>query len=430
MIVSRRRRDVVSVAVAILAGLCVQAGAAPKAATSRGAPAGLSRKADPLDARGLDRFFQDLHRLQTGQLQRLHILQIGDSHTAGDFFTGYLRQALQARFGDAGRGAMPPGLAYPGIRQVEVTVDQAGRWDIHNSRTATDSLPYGLSGFILTSGAAGAAMSVSPNDGSAIETAGVDFVQHPGGGAIAVRFDGQWTENISTSGPDGVVKAVSVTPPPGAHSFELQAEAPGIDIADWSIGKLHPGIVLDSFGVVGATVNIVQRWDPDAVRQELARLAPSLIILSYGTNEGFGGALDLAGYEVVFAEVLNELTADAPQASILVIGPPDAKRSDGRCAHGRTRKRPCGWTTPPDLALVRDAQRRIAARSGNAFWDWSSVMEHGIEPWVRAVPPLARPDHVHFTIPGYERAAEALDAQLMARFASFERDHGAHAPGR
>jgi hypothetical protein len=33
----------------------------------------------------------------------LAILQIGDSHTAADYFTGEVRRILQARFGDGGR---------------------------------------------------------------------------------------------------------------------------------------------------------------------------------------------------------------------------------------------------------------------------------------------------------------------------------------
>ena len=39
-------------------------------------------------------------------------MQIGDSHTANDSFSGRLRELFQARFGDAGRGVLPPGVPY------------------------------------------------------------------------------------------------------------------------------------------------------------------------------------------------------------------------------------------------------------------------------------------------------------------------------
>src|SRR5690242_13665545 len=38
----------------------------------------------------------------------VHILQIGDSHTAGDVTTAAWRDLLQSRVGDGGRGVLPP----------------------------------------------------------------------------------------------------------------------------------------------------------------------------------------------------------------------------------------------------------------------------------------------------------------------------------
>jgi lysophospholipase L1-like esterase len=419
-----------ALALAIVASGCAGS-TAPKVA---GAPspkavvAAAPRRAGLPNARGLDNFFLDLQRLESGQITRVHIIQLGDSHTAGDVFTGYLRREFQSRFGDAGRGTMPPGLAYPGLRQAEVTVTQSGRWVIHNSRTATDSRPYGISGFILTSGAAGDRMEVSPNDGSTIDSAAVDFVQHDNGGTIAVRFDGQPGGLISTAGPEGQVKHASLIPPEGARSLELVAEKPDIDIADWSIEKNHPGVLVESFGVISATAGIFDHWDPEAVRQKLAVLQPSLIILSYGTNEGFGGDFDSVSYHSGFTGIIRELKRDAPDSAILVVGPPDAKRRESNCPKRKGVRRACGWATPHALAEVREVQRRIAASEGVAFWDWSSVMERGIEPWVRADPPLARADHVHFTVPGYERGAAALYAMLMERYAAFGHDRAtAHA---
>ena len=48
-------------------------------------------------------------RSQAGRLARLTILQIGDSHTEAEHFSGRLRALFQARFGNAGRGMLAPG---------------------------------------------------------------------------------------------------------------------------------------------------------------------------------------------------------------------------------------------------------------------------------------------------------------------------------
>ena len=45
-----------------------------------------------------------LRSLRQGRAEVFRIVQIGDSHTAGDFFTGGLRAALQERWGNAGVG--------------------------------------------------------------------------------------------------------------------------------------------------------------------------------------------------------------------------------------------------------------------------------------------------------------------------------------
>ena len=49
-----------------------------------------------------------LRSLRQGRAEVFRIVQIGDSHTAGDFFTGGLRAALQERWGNAGAGWVWP----------------------------------------------------------------------------------------------------------------------------------------------------------------------------------------------------------------------------------------------------------------------------------------------------------------------------------
>jgi len=50
-------------------------------------------------------FFEALARLEAGQAEDdVRVTQFGDSHTAADIETAVVRRALQARFGDGGRG--------------------------------------------------------------------------------------------------------------------------------------------------------------------------------------------------------------------------------------------------------------------------------------------------------------------------------------
>src|SRR5579862_2348559 len=122
---------------------------------------GLAQLANADPSGPLDSFYRDLNELEQQHRHQVQIVQLGDSHTAGDIFTGHLRELLQGRFGNAGRGTVAPGLPYRGAIWSEFTVAQTGRWKVFNSRNAPNAAEYGISGFQLASVSAGASMTAT-----------------------------------------------------------------------------------------------------------------------------------------------------------------------------------------------------------------------------------------------------------------------------
>jgi len=357
---------------------------------------------------GLAGFYEDLHQLEQGEIRQLHIVQIGDSHTAGDFFSGRLRELFQQRFGNSGRGMMPPGHPYAGLRQHELLVSQKGRWVVSDSLTSPVPQPFGISGFLVTSGAAGDSMTLSPAETTQVDRIEIGYLQRPQGGSFQILVDGQIAQIVSIDGPAGHRGRASLGVPRGARSFEVLAQSPGISFTDWSADRSDTGIVLDSFGVVSATAGLPAKWSDMVLADDLNDLDPSLIIVAYGTNEGVQADLDIAAYEANYSALLARLRQMAPQASLLVVAPPDVQKARPNC-----KGKDCRWATPAMVAQVRAAQKRAADKAGTAYWDWSSVMPEGIGRWTDADPPLARADHVHFTPKGYEMAGDALFSFLM-----------------
>jgi hypothetical protein len=56
----------------------------------------------------LSHFFQQLKKLEAGDLRQVRIAHIGDSHIQADFLPGKMRYLLQHQFGNAGRGLVFP----------------------------------------------------------------------------------------------------------------------------------------------------------------------------------------------------------------------------------------------------------------------------------------------------------------------------------
>ena len=59
-------------------------------------------------AEQLKDFYEKLEKLKRGEIDRVNILHIGDSHLQGGYLTSELRKLLQNKFGHAGRGLIFP----------------------------------------------------------------------------------------------------------------------------------------------------------------------------------------------------------------------------------------------------------------------------------------------------------------------------------
>ncbi|MEE4295573.1 MAG: hypothetical protein V2J20_03020, partial [Wenzhouxiangella sp.] len=93
------------------------------------------RQGDP----ALKAFAKSLTALEQGQRTQVRILQLGDSHTASDRFSGHLRRLFQRDYGNAGRGDLPPGLPWRLFSPTQVSVTQDGAWQLHNSFNRSDT---------------------------------------------------------------------------------------------------------------------------------------------------------------------------------------------------------------------------------------------------------------------------------------------------
>ncbi|MFN4091845.1 MAG: GDSL-type esterase/lipase family protein [Brevundimonas sp.] len=362
--------------------------------------------------------FEALRATETGERDTpVHIVQIGDSHTAGDRITGKLRADLQARFGNAGRGVLPAGIPYPGYAPLQVQVTAEGWISETAPLAASGSNAYGVFGLAAMrgKGSADSVLDLRFDPGSEPVRIGVCGGPRGAGDGLVIEADGDpWTINLNTAGAEPIPACVRFELDRPATSIRLRGYRSGVVLdAVWS-DRGRPGVVVSGLGVIGSTLADFAARDDTLVQTEFAALDTTLIVLAYGTNEGFDDGLDATAYERLLRGQIDRIRRMSPHVPILILGAPDALRTGepGGCsADGRRRP-------PPSLALVRDVQRRVASEMDVAFWDWRGRMggDCSADRLATMAEPLMRGDRVHFTSEGADWIGGMLSADLMAAY--------------
>jgi len=388
-------------------------------------------------AQALQNFYGALAALNAGKRsQPVSVVHLGGDQIVDDKFAASLRDYLTGRFGNAGRGLMQPGL-YP-IRGMKI--DRSGQWSL-TSASGEGSGPFGITGARVTSAASDAWLRFTSVEG-AFDWIDVTLLTGPGQGTAAVSVDGD-VKLVPTKSTAAAQTSIRIN----AKAREIMIRPRGdgaISVLSVATGTHTSGLIYSNVGLPGATSWTIEKWNADFAANDLRKLNPDLIVFEYGTREGFIDALNLKQYEARLKSAIDQIKNWAPQASILIIGPPDAARipafagSAGAqacrslnvqetAAYGqmldRSDERLARWHAPPRLEAVRTALKRQAGESGAFFWDWAKYMGGpcSIHAWTSLKPPLAAPDHVTLTEAGEERSARALFAELMAGFETYQR---------
>jgi lysophospholipase L1-like esterase len=366
------------------------------------------------------------------------ILQIGDSHTSADFLTGELRRRLQAKYGRGGTGYMTAGHPHIGVRSSTLKITASPGWTYKSLQRPDARIgEFWLSGYDAVASMAGETMSVASETPLAFDMIEIEAIAQPGGGAIDIKVDGSLVthHDLAASRLEPVI--IRLLPQRGPteklRDVTVTTTSPGIaSLSSVSIYNNHAGLTYNSVGYVGARVGLLDKMSDKLLADDLKRINPQIVVLSFGTNEASNEHFDPAQYARTYEHVVDKIRAALPGVAIAVISPPDFNELSPGCPKEKvaeaTCRRPgaeavastaasgpalasaseCVWRTPARLAQVRDVQREIAKRDGLVYWNWATIMpaECGAHQWFSANPPLMTRDHVHFTAEGYRRSAE------------------------
>lgn len=177
-----------------------------------------------------------------------------------------------------------------------------------------------------------------------------------------------------------------------------------------SATQARSSIIYDVLGINGARAVRLLSWNEPAFSSNVARRKPDLIILAYGTNEVTDNNWSVESYQRMFVSILKRFRRAAPQASILIFGPPDrAIRTGG------------GWQSVGRMTALLEAQRRAAIEMGAGFWSSYGAMGGAGSMNIWVAKGLGQRDHVHLTAPGYIKLGRLFYDDLLSGYE-------AHAP--
>jgi len=356
----------------------------------------------------LAHFFGALRALeQRTRHSHVHIVWLGDSHTAADLWTEGVRHSLQARFGVGG-----PGFFHLGLKQTrhsQLKTDVFGSWQRLPGNPARTE-PYldgvfGLAG-VRAMAKDGAGCKAKLRAGAVVGKARWSLhYRAPVRSSFQLKL-GEHSELVRGS-------AASAT---AIQRFEREVDADA-ELVLRQLGGMpeffgatvegsEPGVVLDTLGIDGARAKTPLAWQAEAWEHELRARSPELVVLAYGTNEVFENRA-ASVYADYYRELMARIRSVAPDADCLIIGPTDVMQTLGH--------------SHPRVVEISAVQARAASELGCGYVGAHELMggEGSYSEWQTAKPQLAGNDGVHLTVRGYQELGELTSELLMRGYEHF-----------
>lgn len=340
-------------------------------------------------------FFDKLAAARGRSGRPVHILQIGDSHTAGDAITGAWRDQLQARYGSGGRGVLPAGRPYAGYLTHGVTVTMSDGWSVAATfgpnSTMVPRPALGLSGFSLTARSDGARIALAADPGEAFDRFTLCALNAPKAGTLTVRM-GLDEKHIRLDSYSARPECTTMTAPEPVTAVEVIAEGGAATVTSWATFRDAGGVALSNVGVVGSQLVHFARTDDAVLAEELRAYKPDLIVVAFGTNEGFSPRFSPQEYEITLRTQVGRLRRLAGNVPILLLGAPDAgtRRPELRANAPGPAPTYCptsGAPSPLTLPIVTPAQSASPLRDTLAGIMAAVRAEVGTTPDAAGLPP-------------------------------------------
>ena len=340
--------------------------------------------------------------LKNSKKQKVRIAHYGDSLIMGDIITEYLRNKFQMQYGGYGVGMLSI-VADDSRMKRTVTQTYSDDWTFASIVSGDrEQYPLGMNGTVCVpkpgSWVQYEASRVFDNV-SSFEVVRVLYSNSDRTSTVEYAFDNDQPKMVSLENGTGLKQLIldakrKVTK---VRIRFISGKAPYMYSV--SLESTGNGVYVDNFSLRGNSGVSLLDISSDTYEKYDWFVNYNLIILNFGANVSFSDRSAYTLYEKKMEEVIEKLKKVFPHTSFLLVAVGD-----------KTMKKGNRFMTNPDIPFLIDIQKRIAEKTGIAFWNLWEVMggDNSMYSWVNAEPPLAFRDYVHLNSEGGEIIANLL----------------------
>ena len=358
----------------------------------------------------LSGFYKKLDELQNGTRDKVVVVHIGDSHIQADYFSGMMREKLQRKFGNAGRGLIFPYRAAKTNEPRNYTTKTNITWEAKRNVFPKLQLPIGIGGITIRTFDETAYLDFTIQDADSLNYAfsKIKVFHYKAPDAFDLSVTDQSQTNLAyinsrITTPDFFTTEILLRDTTRSFqlhliksdSTQLQSMIYGVELEN-----SQKGLVYNMVGVNGA---MFAHYDSSVYFvDQLVSLNPDLIIISLGTNEAFTKYFNESEFAENISNVIAKIRISIPNANFLLTSPPDGYRY-------RKYKN-------ASVAKAVVVQKYFCEHNNAAFWDFYHLMGGygSIYKWYTKG--LAQRDYLHLTKAGYELQGHLLFNALMESY--------------
>jgi lysophospholipase L1-like esterase len=333
-----------------------------------------------------------------------NIVHIGDSHIQADWFSGKLRDLLQEKYGNAGKG-----LIFP-YKQIKTngpnTFGSFSQSNISGSKIARcrSTCDVGIAAYDahLTKG-----NSIVFNYKRDTQEQFITAI-YRSLDSQAVIFNSDYDTNnyklISYQSYQTLTYQKPLSSP-----FSLQATSP-ITLNGLMASNHQKGILYYTIGANGATFQ--QYLNSTIFFEQLPTLKANLVIVSLGTNESVSD-ISPDSFYLHISSMYQHISEAYKHSNIIFTIPADNYKRHAHTVRKKVKgkwqnKRVVSYVNNTKMQQLREVMIAFCNEKQIMYWDLYEIMggEKSMKTWVNEG--YAAKDHIHFNKVGYELQAELL----------------------